>query len=117
MRHSGLDEAAEGIERRCGMTNIDFIRTNVDKRVLYEQLTEECCELGKAALKLIRTKDKSNPTTMRHADAVVDFLEEAIDVLIVLEALGWDTHSLADDAIDSPKWERWQKRITEGCAE
>ena len=99
------------------MTNIDFIRTNVDKRVLYEQLTEECCELGKAALKLIRTKDKSNPTTMRHADAVVDFLEEAIDVLIVLEALGWDTHSLADDAIDSPKWERCQKRITEGCAE
>ena len=45
------------------------------------QLAEECCELGKAALKLQRIVDKRNPTPVTRKQAEEDLIEEAADVV------------------------------------
>lgn len=80
-------------------------------RELLEQLAEESAELSQAALKLIRAKGMSqNPTPISEGEALASLKEEANDVLIVLEILGFVEQSAVHDW---RKLVRWAKRIEE----
>jgi len=78
-----------------------------------EQLAEEAAELSQAALKLIRARDLSTNKTPVSADEAQEALEEeVIDVLIAFDTVfGCDFDDLIDAMRNSPKWERWAKRL------
>ena len=78
-------------------------------RDLLEQLAEESAELSQAALKFIRARGMSqNPTPISEDEALASLKEEANDVLIVLEILGFvDQRNVRDWR----KLVRWAKRI------
>ena len=83
--------------------------TNLPDRDLLEQLAEESAELSRAALKLIRAKRMGqNPTPISEDEALASLKEEANDVLIVLEILGFCDQSAVRDW---RKLARWAKRI------
>ena len=78
-----------------------------------EQLAEECCELGQAALKLARKLRNENPTPKEMLDCRVDLQEEMADVLVCMEALslaGVTTKEAVDEIADE-KRKRWQDRL------
>ncbi len=87
-----------------------FVKWKLTPRDLLEQLAEECCELGKAALKLIRAMHMSkNLTPASSSDVAANFREEIMDVLAVLYLL--ETPDLEPIVDDYWKWERWAKRL------
>ena len=88
----------------------DFVRRTLPKRDLLEQLAEECAELSKASLKLIRANQMSeNATPTSRVEAYDNFIEEQKDVVSVLWLL---TNSERYAYIDGyPKIERWAKRL------
>lgn len=91
------------------------IKDILSSRDLYEQLAEESAELAKAALKVIRASGATkNVTPVSMDDAWDSLVEEVRDVLIVLEALGFNIYVEADWARASGKWERWYRRISDG---
>lgn len=87
-----------------------YIKNTLSKRELLEQLAEECNELAKASLKLIRAEGMNNnvtPTTKK--EALYNFLEEQLDVISVLWLI---TNSPDYCYIDNyPKYERWAERL------
>ena len=88
----------------------EFVRARLNERDLLEQLAEECCELGKAALKLIRAMHMSkNLTPTSEDDAAANLREEIMDVLAVLYLM--ETPDLEPIVGDYWKWERWAKRL------
>ena len=95
--------------------NIQYVQQNLDERTKLEQLAEECNELAKAALKLIRAKGISgNPTPISVAQAEADLKEEAMDVLACLLVCGYNIETLHDEVVcGNDKWARWVKRIEE----
>ena len=77
------------------------------------QLAEECCELGKAALKLQRILMGQNPTPVTEYQASADLLEEATDVVDCLSLLaqsGFRTYNMQQSSM---KMDRWEQRIKE----
>ena len=95
---------------------INYIREKLDKRELLEQLAEECSELIKASMDVIRTDEQianNNPASCSYKEAKDNFREEVLDVLMVLMLLG----ELPNDGqvTYSWKWGRWAKRL--GCRE
>ena len=88
----------------------EYVRDTLPDRDLLEQLAEECNELSKASLKLIRAiGDSENPTPIGQVEAYDNFIEEQKDVISVLWLL---TNSDRYAYIDSyPKMERWAKRL------
>lgn len=85
--------------------------SNLPDRDLLEQLAEESAELSQAALKLIRAKGMSqNPTPIGEDEALASLKEEANDVLIILEILGFCDQSAVRDW---RKLARWAQRIRE----
>lgn len=96
-------------------THIQYVQQNLDERTKLEQLAEECNELAKAALKLIRAKGISgNPTPISVARAEADLKEEAMDVLACLIVCGYNIEALHNEALhDNAKWACWVKRIEE----
>lgn len=80
-------------------------------RDLLEQLAEESAELSQAALKLIRASRMSqNPTPISKDEALASLKEEANDVLMVLEILGFvDQRAVRDWR----KLVRWAERLQE----
>ncbi len=93
--------------------HIMFIQNRLNERDKLEQLAEECSELGKASLKLIRAKGISgNPTPTSVAKAEADLKEEALDVLACLLVCGYDLNALCSEVVhDNVKWARWAERI------
>lgn len=86
------------------------ILEKLDRRILYEQLAEECSELAQASLKCIRAEQLSNnvtPTPVYEAHA--NLFDEIVDVLIVLNCLG--IKASTSDINNSPKWKRWAERL------
>ena len=79
------------------------------KAALYEQLAEECAELGHAALKYARVLRKENPTPVTGAEALRRIVEEYSDLALVARMLG----IVADDEIMCDKARRWAERIRE----
>lgn len=83
--------------------------SDLPDRDLLEQLAEESAELSQAALKLIRARGMSqNPTPISEDEALASLKEEANDVLIVLEILGFCDQSAV---CDWRKLVRWAERI------
>ena len=75
-----------------------------------EQLAEECCELGQAALKLARCLREENPTPASIEECSANLGEETLDVVTVFGVLGlFETQGLKD----LPKYQRWEQRIEE----
>lgn len=93
--------------------NIERVRELLDESEVLCQLSEECDELAKAALKLRRAKEGVNPTPVSEGEAAADLLEEVGDVMNCLEVL-WIR---VDDTIirnhRKYKLERWVKRLEE----
>ena len=67
---------------------VDFIRERLPQEELLAQLAEECAELSKAALKLRRVYDGTNPTPVKRSEAYDNLLEEVADVTLCLNVLG-----------------------------
>ena len=88
----------------------EFVRNKLSERELLEQLAEECNELAKASLKLIRACGMSeNTTPISKMDAYSNFMEERKDVASVLWLLtGSEWYAYIDGY---PKFERWARRL------
>lgn len=87
-----------------------YIRKVLSARDLAEQLAEECSELAKASLKMIRAGGMSaNITPTSRGDAYNNFEEEQKDVISVLWLLTMDERYAYIDGY--PKYERWAKRL------
>ena len=88
----------------------EYIMNTLTARELLEQLAEECSELTKASLKLIRALELSeNATPIDKIEAYDNFIEEQKDVISVLWLL---TNSERYAYIDEySKYERWAKRL------
>ena len=88
----------------------EYVKNTLPARDLLEQLAEECNELSKASLKLIRAIGASeNPTPISKNEAYDNFIEEQKDVISVLWLLtGNERYAYIDDY---HKFERWAKRL------
>ena len=87
-----------------------YIRSKLSNQELLEQLAEECNELAKASLKMIRAGGMSNNMTPTSRDDAYDnFEEEQKDVVSVLWLLTLDERYAYIDGY--PKYERWAKRL------
>ena len=76
-----------------------------------EQLAEECCELGHAALKAARLLRGENPTPALLDEVTLNLAEEAEDVLVVLYVL--DVIAECPEIEQSLKLQRWQERLAQ----
>ena len=96
------------------MNTIDNeIKKYLSEEELLCQLAEECNELGKAALKLRRVLDGTNPTPKTEEEARDDLIEEAADVYNVLGLLlDAGNHAEIYDIIRKKKT-RWIGRLEE----
>jgi NTP pyrophosphatase (non-canonical NTP hydrolase) len=74
---------------------------------MYEQLAEECNELAKAALKKARKIRNENPTPIDESEIDANVIEEATDVLIVMDNLNIGF----DEDIYKSKCQRWINRL------
>ena len=88
----------------------EYVKNTLPVRDLLEQLAEECNELSKASLKLIRANQMSeNVTPTNRPEAWNNFVEEQKDVISVLWLLtGNERYAYIDGY---PKMERWAKRL------
>lgn len=95
---------------------MEFIRERLSQEELLAQLAEECAELGKAALKLRRVYDGTNPTPVKRSEAYANLLEEVADVQLCLDILGVNELVLAQHEIRktmNAKLDRWCQRLKE----
>ena len=87
-----------------------YIRSKLSNQELLEQLAEECNELAKASLKMIRANGMSaNITPITRREAYDNFVEEQKDVVSVLWLLTRNDRYAYIDGY--PKMERWAKRL------
>lgn len=87
-----------------------YIRSKLSNQELLEQLAEECNELAKSSLKMIRANGMSaNITPISRRDAYDNFEEEQKDVVSVLWLLTFSERYAYID--DYPKFERWARRL------
>ena len=87
-----------------------YVRQTLSTRDLLEQLAEECNELAKASLKLIRANEMSeNVTPTGRVEAWNNFVEEQKDVISVLWLLTRDENYKFIDNYE--KYERWAERL------
>ena len=87
-----------------------YIRSKLSNQELLEQLAEECNELAKASLKMIRANGMSaNITPITRQEAYDNFVEEQKDVVSVLWLLTRNDRYAYIDGY--PKMERWAKRL------
>ena len=88
----------------------EYVKNTLPVRDLLEQLAEECNELSKASLKLIRAiGDSENPTPIGQVEAYDNFIEEQKDVISVLWLLTRDENYKFIDNYE--KYVRWAKRL------
>ena len=96
------------------MTNIDFIKAQLPLKEILAQLAEESAELGKAALKLRRVIDGTNPTPVTLVQATENLAEEIADVLLCLAVIGFDLDELEEfRPAMNIKLQRWVNRLLE----
>ena len=88
----------------------EYVKNTLPARDLLEQLAEECNELSKASLKLIRADQMSeNVTPTSRLEAWNNFVEEQQDVISVLWLLTRDENYKFID--NYKKYVRWAKRL------
>ena len=91
------------------------------KTEILAQLAEEASELAKAALKLRRALDGTNPTPKSGAECEANLMEEFADISNAVTALcdawfGDDLNSErefwnAENEIETAKYKRWLSRL------
>lgn len=98
---------------------IEYIREQLSQEELLCQLAEEAAELSKAALKLRRVYDGTNPTPVNRSEAYNNLLEEIADVNLVSEVLGFGSgqNPLEMCKIMNAKLARWASRLKEAREE
>ena len=88
----------------------EYVKNTLPARDLLEQLAEECNELSKASLKLIRALElNKNATPTGKNEAYDNFIEEQKDVISVLWLLTRDENYKFIDNYE--KYARWSKRL------
>ena len=75
------------------------------------QMAEECCELAIAALKLIRTWNKTTP--MREDEAYERLVEEIADVLVMMYMVRCELLDDEQNACVSDIWDTKENRMYE----
>ena len=80
---------------------------------ILENVAEEDLELGHACLKLARVLRGENPTPVTEEAAIAKVVEEAADVLLMIEALKQAGIISDSDVKDEVKYkkQRWAKRM------
>lgn len=84
---------------------------NISKPVLLEQLAEEACELGQAALKLARKIRGESPTPKTEEELIESLTEEIADVEVCVDQLTDLVDFWKVDSIKEAKLARWMKRL------
>lgn len=85
----------------------------IGEPALLEMCAEECSELAHAALKMARYERGENPTPVKPEDVKANLIEEAADVLLVLDTL-LDMGRITPEGLEScmaKKRKRWESRI------
>lgn len=90
---------------------IEYIRGQLTQGELLCQLAEEAAELSKAALKLRRAYDGTNPTPVKREEAYENLKEEIADVWAALKVLGLDGDVSECEEISHAKIQRWFVRL------
>lgn len=98
------------------MTEINMVDA-IGEPAMYEQLAEECSELGKAALKLARVLRGENPTPMTEEAARAKVIEEFTDVAQITGELDLIIDVDQQDRKRRRFWERWEKKDDTRIAE
>lgn len=89
----------------------EIIREKLTEKDFLLQLAEECSELNKAALKMVRIIEGRNPTPVTMKEAGENIVEEAADVQLCLNFLmGWADHMEIYE-IQKKKTIRWAERL------
>lgn len=89
---------------------IAYVSQNLTLREKLEGLAEEASEMAQAALKVIRADSMSAHITDKTSDeAWRNLAEEIMDVLCVLECLGYSISNA--DVMGCAKWRRWAHRL------
>ena len=90
-----------------------FVRARLDDEEIYAQLAEEAAELAHAALKVRRILHGTNPTPVDPNDACERVVEEANDVIAVLDTL----RIARDEKRIALKLTRWKERLKDADKE
>lgn len=77
---------------------------------MLEQLAEECCELGQAALKMSRRMRGENPTPKTKMECVDSLIEEIADVELCINELWNMVDKTKVEFVKEQKRVRWQLR-------
>lgn len=94
------------------MTNFDKLRcvqNTLPVPAQYEQLAEECMELGHACLKLARIFMGENPTPADVVEVGEKVYGETADVLLCMKVIGFEEANL--QARQLRKLEQWYQRL------
>ena len=83
-----------------------YMLDKIGEPAMYEQLAEECAELGKASLKMARILRGENPTPVAETEAEDAIIEEFNDVVICAIELGYHL----SPTIAKQKLERFKQR-------
>lgn len=94
---------------------IEYIQGQLPRGELLCQLAEEASELSKAALKLRRAEDGTNPTPVTVEEAMENLTEEIGDVLLALDVLEIDYLDPKLDSAWKKKLTRWAERLEEAA--
>lgn len=101
------------------MSRMVEIAEKYGEEYLLRQLTEECCELGKAAMKMVRSRHGETP--VRETEARENLIEEIADVLVMIDAVCNTMLSKEEQdcavIIQSQKEERMYVRMLDGIEE
>ena len=92
----------------------EYVKSALNEREMFEQLAEECNELGQASLKVIRAKRLSNNITpMSLGQALSNLREEMKDVILLIAMIEEEDviNSMVDDIPYNPKLKRWAERL------
>lgn len=93
--------------------NIKYVRANSTLNQNLNQLAEECCELGQAALKIQRAMGDGQYCAKSFDECFDDLHEEMADVLVCYEVLTSYADKNRIEQIAESKLNRWCNRITE----
>ena len=85
----------------------EFIKKNISKASLCEQLAEECAELAQCAIKMSRYFRQENLPHKSYSDIYYGLIEEYNDVALCASLLDLEVYPQRC----KDKLERWVKRI------
>lgn len=85
----------------------NYIKNTIGLPAMYENLAEECAELGKEALKYARILRGENPTPRSRIETEFNIQEEFNDVLLIACLLKLEANTVQMNQ----KLKRWEDRI------